>query len=76
MGKIRDAGFSVLVLSPYGVGFDIIVGAFGKNHLFEIKGSAKDKLTANEKKFQRRWKGRVYVVRSFDEILPVIARGY
>lgn len=76
--EITDAleqlpGVSFFVASNVGDGFpDLVVGYRGVNYLFEIKSSAKKKLTKAQKVFFQQWYGTVYRVDSFDEIFSII----
>lgn len=74
---LRICGMSVLVLSSVGKGCpDILVGAFGKNVLMEIKDGKKPpsarKLTEHEEKFAECWKGNVSIVHSLGEALRAV----
>lgn len=74
---LRKMGFTVLILSMVGKGCpDILVGAFGKNILIEIKDGNKPpsgrKLTEHEQIFHDAWKGQVCVIKNIDELLNLI----
>lgn len=75
--KLRQIGCTVRVLSMVGKGCpDLLVGIKGNNYLFELKDGAlppsAKKLTPDEQVFFDTWKGKVYKVESFDEILNII----
>lgn len=77
VAALRKAGYSVCVLSAVGKGVpDIMVGSFGQNILLEIKDGSKPpsarKLTADESKWHKAWKGQVAVVSSVTEALQAI----
>lgn len=77
---LRKMGFSVLVLSSIGQGCpDILVGSeYDFNTLLEIKDEnqppSKRKLTPDEAKWFRAWKGQVALVRNTEEALRAIRR--
>lgn len=77
IGELRQMGYSVLPVSSFGIGFDIIVGAHGENYLFELKNksdpSSRKKLTKNESAFFASWNGQVSVVETTEEILSIMA---
>ena len=55
---------------------DLVVGYKGGNYLFEVKDGKKAKsarkLTEDESRFHATWKGRVYVIESFDDALKIL----
>lgn len=74
---LRQCGFSVSITSALGDGFvDIVVGKWGLNFLVEIKDGKKPpsakKLTTDEQKFHKEWKGSVMVGESLEDILNKI----
>jgi Holliday junction resolvase len=70
---LRDAGFSVLVLSRVGQGCpDLLVGRFGKNYLLEVKCGTSTQLTPDETQFFEQWRGNVTVIRSADDALSYL----
>ena len=76
---LRAAGFSVCILAQLGKGVpDLLVGAEGVNFLFEVKDGAKPKsarkLTVDELKWHKGWKGTVCVVESLYDALNAINR--
>lgn len=76
---LRKSGISVTSLAPMGKGVpDLLIGWQGRNILIELKDGAKvlseRKLTDDEKKWHEAWKGRVYVAKSFDEVMTIINR--
>lgn len=77
VAALRKAGYSVCVLSAVGKGVpDIMVGSYGVNVLLEIKDGSKPasarKLTADEAKWHKAWKGQVAVVSSVYEALEAV----
>ncbi len=75
---LRKVGYSVAITSAAGDGFpDIVVGAKGKNYLFEIKDPAKPpshrRLTPKQVKFHRDWWGQISVIETIDDALAVLA---
>ena len=73
VSDLRKVGACVLVVSKYGLGFDIIVGLHGKTGLFELKNTDKDKLTTNEKAFFQLWRNYVYRAKSAGDICTIMA---
>ena len=77
--QLRDCGFSVLIISQLKNCCDIVVGAYGKNYLIEIKDPkqppSKRKLTEGEQKFANAWHGQVSTCETLDEILEIITNG-
>lgn len=70
----RDVGFSVAVTSALGNGFpDIVVGAYGKNYLIEIKDGEK-KLTDKEASFFIGWAGQYHIIRNSKQANDFILR--
>lgn len=75
--NLRKCGYSVAILSNVGKGVpDILVGAKGRNYLFELKDGDKvpsqRKLTPDEIKFFDQWKGQVEVAHTAEEIIEII----
>ncbi len=70
VAELRRAGFSVRDTSRVGDDFpDILVGRFGEEDKFEIKGPDGD-LTEGQIKFAHEWQGRKPIVaRTSDEII-------
>jgi Holliday junction resolvase len=67
---LRSIGASVQHLHTVGHGCpDILVGYCGKNYLLEIKNGSKSKLTEDEERFFREWKGDVQIIRSIEDIV-------
>src|ERR1700734_1671409 len=71
---LRQAGASVLSLSPMGGGCpDLLVGKNGLNLLLEIKDPTKKPsqrtLTPDEVEFHASWRGKISVVETADEAL-------
>lgn len=71
---LRAAGASVHIGSALGQGFpDVICGIAFRTGLFEIKDGAKPpsarKLTPDQEKFRREWKGHYCVVSTVEEAL-------
>lgn len=72
---LRAYGCSVLHLHQLKNCFDILVGYKGLTFLFEIKKSAKDKLTEGELKFKNEWFGSpVHVITSELEAIDIIEK--
>lgn len=73
---LRAVGASVQSIASVGRGApDLLVGYRGKNYLFEVKapGSpSKQKLTADELKWQRNWGGECYIIDKSEQALKVI----
>jgi Holliday junction resolvase len=74
---LRKAGVSVVVTSSAGKGFtDIVVGFRGENYLIEIKDGnkppAQRKLTPDQVKFHREWKGQIAVANNLTEAFKII----
>ncbi len=73
----RDMGATVQILSAVGKGCpDLIVGMDGVNYLVEVKNGRKppsaQKLTDCEQSFFDTWKGQVCVIKSANEVIPLI----
>jgi Holliday junction resolvase len=72
---LRNYGYSVKSTAGIGKGFpDIIVGSHGRNYLFEIKASKKEKLTLDEKVFKISWRGQYKVITTAQEIIEIIEK--
>lgn len=76
---LRQCGYSVLCSHTLGKGApDIIVGARGRNFLFEIKDNKKKpsqkKLTECEVDFHQSWSGQVSVIETIEDALIIINR--
>ncbi len=76
---IRAIGWSVAVTSSMGSGFpDIIVGARGRNFLFELKSKIPknrepfDTLTKDQADFHLVWQGKIHIVDSIYAITEII----
>lgn len=74
---LRELGFSVQILASVGEGCpDLLVGAYGQNHLFEVKDPTKPKrdqmLTKDQAKWHGAWNGRVVVIKSFEDAMMEI----
>lgn len=70
-------GLSVATIHTVGRGLpDLIMGYKGMNFLIEIKDGKKSasrkKLTPDEEKFHKNWKGRIDIVEKFDDILLLL----
>ena len=72
--QIRALGWTVQHLHTLGkVCPDIMVGAIGKNYLFEIKNPEYDgKLTADELEWHDMWRGQVAIAETLEDILEVV----
>lgn len=71
---LRGAGASVSITSDAGSGFpDLCIGIDFRNGFFEVKDGAKPpsarKLTPDQEKFRREWKGHYCVVSTVEEAL-------
>ncbi len=77
VSQMRQIGISVQVTSMVGDDFpDLVAGFRGRNYLFEVKDGkkikSKKKLTPGQEEFFKTWKGEVYKVESFDDVIKVI----
>ena len=74
VAAIRKLGWTVQHLHSLGQGCpDIMVGAKGKNYLFEIKNPEYDgELTDDEQDWHDSWRGQVAVVETIEDILEVV----
>ena len=77
VGYFEKFGCSVWNTHQIGNGFpDIAVGKNSKTVLVEIKDSAqpasKRKLTGDESKFHKEWKGGVYVVFDLSDVIALV----
>ena len=75
----RTMGCSVHCTHMVGDGFtDLVVGFRGRNHLVEVKDGAKApsqrKLTQDEAKFHREWRGRCDIVETINEVIALVNR--
>lgn len=75
--ELRRFGASVQSIASVGRGApDLLVGYRAKNYLFEVKrrdGSPSQKqLTADELKWQEKWRGQCYVIDTAEQALRVI----
>jgi Holliday junction resolvase len=73
---LRDAGWSVAVMSAVGQGFpDLVIGRDGVNVLVEVKDGSKppsaQKLTPDQVEFHAAWNGRIEVVNSVESALQL-----
>jgi hypothetical protein len=78
--KLRELGASVHCTHMVGDGFpDLVVGWEGANILLEVKDSEKcasaRKLTPDEERFRKAWKGDVHTVTCFMDCLAALAGG-
>ena len=72
MKALRWKGATVHTLHRVGQGCpDLLVGYRGINLLMEVKSDT-GKLTTDEGRWHRRWKGQVCIVRSTDDALDVL----
>jgi hypothetical protein len=72
---LRAVGASVQVLSAVGCGCpDLLCGYKTENYLLEVK-TEDGKLTEDQIKWKRNWRGRVCVVRSTEEAFAAIGIG-
>lgn len=82
VGALRLIGCTVAITSDVGKGFpDIVVGrvdinGIRKNWLIEIKDGNRprsaQKLTADQIKFHREWKGQINVVSSAEQAVELV----
>ena len=74
VADIRALGWTVQHLHMVGKGCpDIMVGAKGKNYLFEIKNPEYDgKLTDDEQEWHDTWSGQVSIAETIDDIVEVV----
>lgn len=77
VSALRQIGATVTSIHQIGNGLpDILVGYRNKNYLLEIKDGEKypsqRKLTADEKKWFKKWRGHADVVESVDEAIELI----
>jgi hypothetical protein len=75
--NLRAIGASVQSLAEIGKGApDLLVGAQGKNWLFEIKSPdqppSKRRLTPDEARWHSDWRGQIHTVENFSEVLEVL----
>lgn len=75
---LRQLGCSVQSLAAVGSGCpDILVGRLGKNFLFEIKDPEKRpsarKLTDDEDKWHRQWRGQARIVETVQDCLKAMS---
>lgn len=73
-------GVTIAITSQLGGGFvDFILGYKGVNYMIELKDGDKPpsqrKLTEDEEKFHRQWKGQISVCSSFDDVFKVVFNG-
>jgi len=72
-------GVSIVSIHTLGKGIpDALMGYKGKNFLLEIKDGeltkSRKKLTPDEQKFHKNWKGQVCIIESFDDVLDIILK--
>jgi len=73
--ELRGLGYSVESTASLGDGFpDIIVGAAGRNFLFEIKESEAAKLTPPEETFARDWCGQLHRIETSEQAIKIITK--
>ena len=73
---LRNLGISVADTAQLGSGFPDCVCAYGfMTCLVEIKDGEKSpserKLTSDEEKFHKNWRGKIFIVESIDDCLKV-----
>ena len=69
---LRSSGFTVHDISQVDGGCgDILAGKNHRTWLFEIKDPDQVKLTPDEKKFSRKWKGQWAIITSLEEALQI-----
>lgn len=76
VNDLRRAGCSVVDLSQVGGGVcDILVGANGRNYLFEIKNAdSSHGVSRSQLVFMYEWQGQSHVIESADDALVVIGQ--
>ena len=72
----REFGFSVAHTHTIGKGFpDIVVAKYGITFLVEIKDGSKppsaQKLTEDEEKFHKEWKGVIKIIRNLEDVIAL-----
>ena len=75
---LRAAGASVTSLASVGSGCpDLLVGIRGTTTVFEVKDGSKSPsrqvLTKPEKDWHATWRGSVYIVKSVEQALAILA---
>ena len=76
---LRKIGCTVKSLAAVGEGCpDLLVGFNGQNYAIEVKDGkaipSKRRLTEDEERFHREWRGQVAVVTSVEEAIAVVTR--
>lgn len=79
VAALRQIGCTVKSLASVGDGCpDLLVGFDGQNFALEVKDSkqppSKRRLTEDEERFHRDWRGQVAVVTSVEEAIAVVTR--
>ena len=70
---LRASGFSVVDLASVGGGCpDILVGARGRNYLFEIKCDSKAKMRPMQIDFFTLWHGQMHRINNSEEAINII----
>lgn len=77
VSQLRQCGYSVQSLASIGSGCpDIVVGAHGRNYLFEIKDGKKcpsgRRLTSDEEQWHFKWGGQVSIIYGLDDAIRTI----
>ena len=72
--ELRKKGYTVQHTHEVRGFIDIIVGHEGKNYLFEIKQTAKHKLTEKETEFFNKWTGQVDIICSAQDAINIIEK--
>lgn len=81
VAAFRKLGYSVISLAACGHGIpDILAGKRGTNLLAEVKDGNKPpsarKLTEDQEKFWREWKGRIILIESVYDVLEYDRKHY
>jgi len=72
--KLREYGCTVQHSHELRGFIDIVVGFKGRNYLFEIKVSTKNKLTEKEKEFFSIWTGQVDIIYCAEDAIKIIEK--
>ena len=74
--RVMRPAWSVFLTHRLGAGFpDFVVGAEGRNFIFELKQSDKAPLTPMEKRFFKSWVGQADVVWNAEQVISIVEAG-